>query len=125
MITIGLYRHFKGDYFFVKELVRNHEGVVFASYFNVMKPELGSWVRPLDDFEADSDVKGDKITMIADRPDNITGQIFRFEKVKSLGDEVKNLSTKSLMNELAKRPDSPLQDLDIEGVSENVFSRDY
>lgn len=127
-VTIGLYRHFKGDYFYVQNLSKN-KGQHFVSYFNVLHPEYGLFTRTIEDFTAVSDIHeqfGDTIEIhIKDRNDNVTGQIHRFEKIVSLDNEVKNLSTQTLINELAKREDSPLQKLDIKGVSDLVFCTDY
>lgn len=132
MISIGLYRHFKGDYYYVQSIVTDtmDERTKCVCYFNVMHPDYGLFTRPVYDFEAltygGKLPNGDTTQFnIVDRKDNVTGQYRRFEKVKSLDNEVKNLSTETLINELRKRPDSPLQDLDIEGVSGSVFCRDY
>lgn len=125
-VKVGLYRHFKGNYYFVNNVVNLHDGSMkYVYYFNIMHPERGYYVRPLEDFCACSDIKDGKEVRIVDREDNITGQIYRFEKVNSLESNVKNLSTESLVKELSKREDSPLQELDIESVSKNVFSRDF
>lgn len=123
MISIGLYRHFKGDYYYVKELVRDcTSNEVFVSYFNIMHPEFGIFIRSLTDFESDG---SDEEVSIIDRPNNRTGQKFRFQKIVSLDNEIRNMSTESLINELRKRKDSPFQKLDIEGISDLVFCTDY
>lgn len=122
-ISLGLYRHFKGDYFYVKEFVKDcTSDEVFASYFNILHPEFGTFIRSLSDFMSDG--SNEEVSII-DRLDNRTGQKYRFQKVVSLDNEVKNISTESLINELRKRKDSPLQKLDIEGLSDLVFCTDY
>lgn len=128
LVTLGLYRHFKGEYYCVQNIVvdaedeRTHK----VAYFNVLHPEYGIFVRSIEDFISDRDSHGDPYSrLIRDRVDNVTGQIHRFEKVVSLTNEVKNLSTETLLNELAHRADSPLQELDIDGLSKRVFCSDY
>lgn len=125
MITIGLYRHFKGEYYYVQNIVKDtkDEKSHKAVYFNVLHPEYGSFVRAVSDFTADYD--GEKDVYIKDRLDNVTGQIHRFEKVVSLNNEVKNISTEVLLEELRSREDSPLHALDIEGFNRRVFCTDY
>lgn len=124
-VTIGLYRHFKGQYYFVQNLVKSavDEKTVEAVYFNVLHPEYGTFVRAVSDFTTDYDSKNE--VYIKDRKDNVTGQIHRMERVVSLDNEVKNLSTEVLINELQNREDSPLHALDIEGFNSKVFCVDY
>ena len=123
LISIGLYRHFKGDYYYVSSLSKSavDEKTVVVNYFNVCYPERGSFVRPLDDFIATHDEKG----AIADRPTNRTGQISRFERVKDLNFQVGSISTEQLIAELRRRTDSPIHELDIEGLRSNIFCTDY
>lgn len=122
-VTVGLYRHFKGDYFYVTGLSRSakDEETVMVNYFNVCHPEYGSFVRPLDDFTATQDAKG----VIADNFLNTTGQIARFERVKDLNFQLGSISTEQLVNELRRRTDSPIHELDIEGLRSNIFCIDY
>lgn len=125
-VTVGLYRHFKGGYYFVKEIVKDcNSGIHLVSYIDILNVHLGTFVRPLDDFNAEFYIKDNKIELIKDREDNVTGQHYRFERVKSLDNQVKNLSTNSLIEELRSREDSPLQKLDIDGLNDRVFCSDY
>lgn len=122
-VTIGLYRHFKGAYYFVQSIVRDcsNGDTPMCQYFNVLHPEFGTFVRPVSEwFSTDTD-KGE----IVSRLDNITGQTHRFEKVYSLIDGTANLSTEHLIRVLADRPDSPFQQLDIEGLSNRCVCSDY
>lgn len=121
-VTIGLYRHFKGAYYFVQNVVKNaitNEDMCY--YYNVMHPEFGFFVRPIAEWFDEFTDRG----RVVDRPDNHTGQKHRFEKVQSLYFGVKTITTEHLMRELAERNDSPLQALDIEGLNDRVFSVDY
>ena len=122
-VSVGLYRHFKGGYYFVNGLYKSavDEKTIMVSYFNVCHPEYGNFVRPLDDFIATHDEKG----AIVDRPTNITGQIARLERVKDLNFQLGSVSTEQLIAELRTRTDSPIHELDIEGLRSNIFSKDY
>ena len=131
-VTVGLYRHFKGQYYYVTGLSKSAEDevTIMVNYFNVCHPEYGSFVRPLDDFIATSDVGVDMNLdyyedKICDRKDNVTGQFARFERVKDLNFQLGSVSTEQLINELRTRTDSPIHELDIEGLQSNVFAKDY
>ena len=131
-VTIGLYRHFKGGYYYVTGLSRSAEDekTVMVNYFDVCHPEYGSFVRPLYDFTSctymvtlpNKDVQQKNI---CERPDNVTGQFRRFERVKDLNFQLGSVSTEQLIDELRKRTDSPIHELDIEGLYSPVFSNDY
>ena len=127
-VTIGLYRHFKGQYFYVTGLSKSYdEKTIMVNYFNVCHPELGSYVRPLYDFisEYEKPSCGVYSKPIAKREDNITGQSHRFERVKDLNFQLGSISTEQLIEELRSRKDSPIHELDIEGLMSDVFSTDY
>lgn len=125
-VTIGLYRHFKGQYFYVTGLSKSYdEKTIMVNYFNVCHPELGSYVRPLRDFCTDYERVNGSTRYIVDRDDNITGQYKRFERVKDLNFQLGSISTEQLIEELRSRTDSPIHELDIEGLMSDVFSIDY
>ena len=123
-VSIGLYRHFKGQYYYVTGLSKSatDEKTVMVNYFNVCHPEYGSFVRPLDDFTATHEEDG---RSIKDRPDNVTGQIMRLERVKDLNFQLGSVSTEQIIDELRRRTDSPIHELDIEGLQSKIFSKDY
>lgn len=123
-VTVGLYRHFKGQYFYVTGLSKSatDEKTVMVNYFNVCHPEHGSFVRPLDDFVATHEDDG---RVIAERPDNVTGQSHRLERVKDLNFQLGSVSTEQLIEELRTRTDSPIHELDIEGLRSEVYAKDY
>lgn len=129
-VTVGLYRHFKGEYFYVTGLSRRSEDyAVCVNYFNVMHPEMGSYVRPLDDFIATEDTCeqfGDEMTLVIhDRIDNVTGQYMRFERVKDISFQLGSVSTQQLIDELRERKDSPIHQLDLEGLESTISYVDY
>ena len=71
-VLIGkVYRHFKGNYYFVRDVALDSESkermVVYSPLYNRYDSML--WVRPEKMF----------LEVIPYRPDNVTGQIHRFE----------------------------------------------
>ena len=77
-IKIGIvYRHFKGNYYFVEDVAYDSETkermVVYKPLYN-REDNRQLWVRPEKMF----------LEEIPERPDNITGQKLRFELVKDI-----------------------------------------
>lgn len=77
-IKIGkVYRHFKGNYYFVEDIAYDSETqermVVYKPLYN-REDNRQLWVRPEKMF----------LEEIPERPDNITGQKVRFELVKDI-----------------------------------------
>ena len=77
-VKIGrVYRHFKGNYYFVENVAYDSETkermVVYKPLYNREDGRM-IWVRPEKMF----------LEEIPERPDNITGQIVRFELVDSI-----------------------------------------
>ena len=121
-VTIGLYRHFKGEYYFVQNIVKDAvRDIAMCQYFNVSRPEYGIFVRPVDEWFSEDTEKG----KIIDRLDNKTGQKYRFEKVRNLNFQLGSVSTEQLIKELRNRVDSPIHELDIEGLQSKIFAKDY
>ena len=121
-VTIGLYRHFKGEYYFVQNIVKDAvRDIAMCQYFNVSLPEYGIFVRPVDEWFSEDTEKG----KIIDRLDNKTGQKYRFEKVRNLNFQLGSISTEQLIKELRNRIDSPIHELDIEGLQSKIFAKDY
>lgn len=113
---MGLYRHFKGGYYFLMNVLTNESGdYPLLQYVDIFQPELGYFARPVPEWNEN----------VSDREDNVTGQTYRFERVVSIDNGISNFTTEQLIKELRMRENSPLQDLDIKEVSGRVFSRDY
>ena len=77
-VKVGrVYRHFKGNYYFVENVAYDSETyermVVYKPLYN-RDDGRSIWVRPEKMF----------LEEIPDRPDNITGQKVRFELVKDI-----------------------------------------
>ena len=77
-IKIGkVYRHFKGNYYFVEDVAydsETKERMVFYKPLYNREDNRQLWVRPEKMF----------LEEIPERPDNITGQKVRFELVKDI-----------------------------------------
>ena len=77
-VKIGkVYRHFKGNYYFVENIAynsENQERIVVYKPLYTRDDSKNIWVRPEKMF----------LEEIPQRPDNITGQKHRFELVKNL-----------------------------------------
>lgn len=77
-IKIGkVYRHFKGNYYFVENIAYNSENeekmVIYKPLYK-RDDNKNIWVRPEKMF----------LDNISDRSDNITGQTYRFELVDDI-----------------------------------------
>ena len=77
-VKIGkVYRHFKGNYYFVENVAYDSETkermVVYKPLYN-REDSRGIWVRPEKMF----------LSEIPERPDNVTGQNHRFELVEKI-----------------------------------------
>lgn len=74
-ITIGaVYRHFKGNYYYVVDIAKHSETDEEMVVYKQLYPPYQTFVRPAYLF----------LQVIPERPDNITGQKTRFEKVKEI-----------------------------------------
>ena len=76
-VLIGkVYRHFKGNYYFVREVALDSETkermVVYSPLYD--RQDSMIWVRPEKMF----------LETIPDRPDNVTGQSHRFGLIEDL-----------------------------------------
>ncbi len=79
-VKIGrVYRHFKGNYYFVENIGQSSETkermVIYKSLYNRQDGEGNIWVRPEKMFLEEIPV---------DRVDNVTGQKHRFELVEEI-----------------------------------------
>ena len=118
MSIFGLYRHFKGGYYLLLNVMRGESAsgnTAMYQYLDVMHPQAGYFCRPAVEWDED----------VSLREDNVTGQKKRFEKVVSLENGLANFSTEQIIAELTSREDSPLQSADVERFNSLVFFTDY
>ena len=73
------------------------------------------WTRALSEFES----------LVPEGKDNPTGQKYRFQQIVDFGSVLSLITTENLVEELKRRPDSPFNDLDIDGLNEKVADREY
>ena len=97
----GLYKHCSGNYYYLTDISSDSEGNRYALCFDVLSPESGTMIIPLDKWDEET------------------------TKVMYIEPTLSGLSTEDLIRELGARKDSPLQKLDIEGLNKRVFSTDY
>ena len=73
----GIYKHFKGDYYLVEDIALDSENkermVIYKPIYD--REDSKIWVRPEKMFLEGIDIN---------RPDNITGQKYRFELAKDI-----------------------------------------
>lgn len=75
-VQIGkVYRHFKGNYYFVENIAYDSERIVVYKPLYERADKRQLWVRPEKMFLSEIPI---------DRPDNITGQKHRFEIVQDI-----------------------------------------
>lgn len=77
-VKIGkVYRHFKGNYYYIEEIALDSENkermVIYKPIYD--REDSKIWVRPEKMFLEEIDIN---------RPDNITGQKYRFELAKDI-----------------------------------------
>ena len=71
-----VYRHFKGNYYIVEDIAKNSEtNEQYVTYRAPYGNTNELWIRPLSMFLEKID---------SNRPDNITGQAYRFEYAKDI-----------------------------------------
>lgn len=70
IVVNRLYRHFKGNLYYVKDVAQHTETGEMMVVYQAMYGEHGTFVRPIEMFLEEIDV---------DREDNVTGQKYRFE----------------------------------------------
>lgn len=98
-----LYRHFKGGFYIVNGFAQlesePNETDPMVVYTAIKDGK--SYLRPLSEFDTD----------VSERPDNVTGQIHRFEAAVDITGLASFMSTSDLVTELEKRNDSPYEGL--------------
>ena len=70
VVVNRLYRHFKGNFYYVKDVAQHTESGEMMVVYQAMYGEYGTFVRPVDMFLEEIDPS---------REDNVTGQKYRFE----------------------------------------------
>ena len=70
-----VWRHFKGKYYLIEEIAKDANTQEFIIVYRALYGDNTVWVRPLKEF----------LEMVEpNRIDNVTGQVYRFERVFSI-----------------------------------------
>ena len=70
-----VYRHFKGNYYYIKDIVIHSESREEYVVYQALYGDLKTYIRPLSMFMEECD---------STRPDNLTGQKYRFELAEEI-----------------------------------------
>ena len=109
VLPFQIYRHFKGNLYLVTSVALTSSELEPTVVYMSLNGDSQVWTRPMSEFESP----------VPEGRDNPTGQKLRFEPMRDFRSILSQCTTENLVEELKRRPDSPLNDLDIEGLNEN------
>lgn len=116
MVTpFQIYRHFKGNLYLVISVALSESALEPTVVYLSLQGDNQVWTRSMSDFE--SPVPKDR--------ENPTGQKYRFEPVEDVKNVLSSCTTDNLIEELKRRPDSPFNDVDFEGLNSRVANVEY
>lgn len=115
IIPDQIYRHFKGGLYLILAVALPEEGCEPVVVYKSLNGDNQVWTRSLAEF----------MSPVPKERGNPTGQLNRFELVKDVRNILSNCSTKNLIEELKRRPDSPFNEQDVEGLNSKVVSSEY
>lgn len=115
VIPFQIYRHFKGNLYLVTSVALTASELEPTVVYMSLSGDNQVWTRALSEFES----------LVPEGKENPTGQKYRFQQVVDFRSVLSLSTTENLIEELKNRPDSPLNDLDIEGLNEKVADKEY
>lgn len=115
IIPYQIYRHFKGGLYLILAVALSEEGYEPTVVYMSLNGDSKVWSRSQADFTS---------PVPEDRP-NPTGQRSRFELVNDVKSVLSQCTTENLVKELRSRPDSPFNEIDIEGLNDRVAMTEY
>lgn len=115
VVPFQIYRHFKGNLYLVISVALNSFDLEPTVVYKALYGDNQVWTRPLSEFES----------FVPEGKENPTGQKYRFQQVVDLRDTLSMCTTQNLIEELKKRPDSPFNEADVDGMNEKVVAREY
>ena len=115
ILPFQIYRHFKGNIYLVTSVGLTSSDLEPTVIYMSLNGDNQVWTRALSEFES----------LVPEGKENPTGQKHRFELVKDMRSILSQCTTQNLIEELKNRPDSPFNDLDIEGLNSKVVAREY
>ena len=116
MVTpFQIYRHFKGNLYLIISVASSSEDLQPVVVYMSLEGDNQVWTREQSEFES----------LVPEGKENPTGQKYRFELVKDIRSVLSQCTTQSLVEELKRRPDSPFNETDTEGMNDKVIGRSY
>ena len=115
VIPFQIYRHFKGNLYLVTSVGLTASELEPTVVYLSLSGDNQVWTRSLSELES----------LVPEGKENPTGQKYRFEPVKDMRSILSQCTTQNLIEELKRRPDSPFNDSDIDGLNEKVADREY
>ena len=115
IVPFQIYRHFKGNLYLVISVALTESELEPTVVYMSLNGDSQVWTRPLSDFES----------LVPEDKENPTGQRYRFEQIVDMQTVLSHCTTKNLIEELKRRPDSPLNEIDTEGYNDKVADREY
>ena len=115
ILPFQIYRHFKGNLYLVTSVAITASELEPTVVYMSLNGDSQVWTRAMSEFES----------LVPEGKENPTGQKYRFELVKDMRSILSQCTTQNLIEELKRRPDSPFNELDIEGLNNKVADREY
>ena len=115
ILPFQIYRHFKGNLYLVISVALTSSELEPTVVYMSLNGDNQVWTRELSEFER----------LVPEGKENPTGQQYRFELVKDMRSILSQCTTKSLVEELKQRPDSPFNECDMSGLNDKVVDREY
>lgn len=115
ILPFQIYRHFKGNLYLVISVAITSSELEQTVVYMSLSGDNQVWTRPLHEFES----------LVPEGKENPTGQEHRFELVKDMRSILSQCTTENLIEELKKRPDSPFNEHDIDGLNDKVADKEY
>lgn len=115
VVPFQIYRHFKGNLYLVISVALTSSSLEPTVVYMSLSGDSQIWTRPLSEFQS----------FVPEGKENPTGQRYRFQQITDFGSVISLITTENLIEELKKRPDSPFNESDVEGLNEKVADREY
>lgn len=115
VIPFQIYRHFKGNLYLVTSVALTASDLEPTVVYMSLNGDNQVWTRALSEFES----------FVPEGKENPTGQRYRFQQVLDIRSLLSQCTTENLIEELKRRPDSPFNESDVEGLNDKVKIREY
>lgn len=115
IVPYQIYRHFKGGLYLIVAVALAEENFEPNIVYMSLNGDNKVWTRSQTDFTS----------LVPEGRLNPTGQKYRFELVNNVSSVLSQCTTENLIKELKGRPDSPLNERNIEGFNDRVAMSEY